>query len=322
MPARTAEIELAFLERSREGIYEFAINYSNHRERFDRLIEALTMFSYRYGLKVIYYTSGSGHYRHGKGYQINEDGMWLLSHLFSNWTEMYERVSSRNKHSPHRKCFTCDTELENAWWRCDVCRETFCQDCSTGHTHAYDWRKRQEEQRAQETAREDIHLFFCEGCGEPCTERYDCLHCGKHLCHACHSAHSARTNPYTRFTGQRESASTSNSSHAKSNFEWTFNTGAFSSQEAWETLFSAFFKNGSGNASSGTRQQYSTSSVPYATQAAFKELGIAPTRDIEKIRQAFRMKVKASATGDGGYKGDMDKLTKAKEAALQYAEAK
>lgn len=40
----------------------------------------------------------------------------------------------------------------------------------------------------------------------------------------------------------------------------------------------------------------------------------------EDIMVAFKAKVKSSATGDGGYKGDMDDLVKAKEALLKIGD--
>lgn len=50
----------------------------------------------------------------------------------------------------------------------------------------------------------------------------------------------------------------------------------------------------------------------------FNALGLDSNATEQDIKIAFREKVKASADGKGGYAGDMDKLTQAKEQALNY----
>lgn len=58
--------------------------------------------------------------------------------------------------------------------------------------------------------------------------------------------------------------------------------------------------------------------VPFASKSeALDYLGRSFNATQEQIKQAFRSKVKAASDGKGGYKGDMDILTKAKERALQ-----
>ena len=53
---------------------------------------------------------------------------------------------------------------------------------------------------------------------------------------------------------------------------------------------------------------------PRDVQEAYSLLGLSTTdkHTAEEIKAAFRAKVKESATGDGGYHGDMDTLVKAK----------
>lgn len=50
----------------------------------------------------------------------------------------------------------------------------------------------------------------------------------------------------------------------------------------------------------------------------FTLLGITTTTSEAEIQRAFRQKVRGSADGKGGYIGDMDRLTQAKEQALSY----
>ncbi len=68
-----------------------------------------------------------------------------------------------------------------------------------------------------------------------------------------------------------------------------------------------------------TSTNTSTSSISSAVREAFKVLGLAPGATAQDIKKAFRAKVKVAHDGNGGYKGDMDELVKAKETALEYA---
>lgn len=54
----------------------------------------------------------------------------------------------------------------------------------------------------------------------------------------------------------------------------------------------------------------------YTRVDALKFLGLSEGATVDEIKSAFRAKVKAAADGHGGYKGDMDVLTQAKEKAL------
>jgi len=63
----------------------------------------------------------------------------------------------------------------------------------------------------------------------------------------------------------------------------------------------------------------STSSISSTVREAFTVLGLVPSATTQDIKKAFRTKVKAAHDGNGGYKGDMDELVKAKEVALEYA---
>jgi hypothetical protein len=54
----------------------------------------------------------------------------------------------------------------------------------------------------------------------------------------------------------------------------------------------------------------------------FTLLDLPMTATPEQIKAAFRAKVKQSADGKGGYKGDMDTLVNAKEVALKYVESR
>lgn len=80
---RTAEIELTFLERTGD-CWRFGVK---SHPRFEQLLLDLSRPGL-FQLKTIYYAPGSGYVSRGKAYQISEDGMWFLSHLFSNWGEM------------------------------------------------------------------------------------------------------------------------------------------------------------------------------------------------------------------------------------------
>lgn len=59
-------------------------------------------------------------------------------------------------------------------------------------------------------------------------------------------------------------------------------------------------------------------SPPRMPETCFSILGIASTATVAQIKSAFVAKVKAASDGRGGFTGDMDKLTLAKEQALAY----
>lgn len=85
---RTAEIELSFLERTYDERWRFGVK---PHPRFDQLLADLARTPGLFQFKSIQYMPGSGLMSRGKAYEVNEDGMWFLSHLFSNWEEMRAR---------------------------------------------------------------------------------------------------------------------------------------------------------------------------------------------------------------------------------------
>jgi hypothetical protein len=62
-----------------------------------------------------------------------------------------------------------------------------------------------------------------------------------------------------------------------------------------------------------TQQQ---AQAPYTLRWAFQVIGVKHITNEEEILTAFRRKVKEAADGEGGYRRDMDELTRAKEYLL------
>lgn len=60
--------------------------------------------------------------------------------------------------------------------------------------------------------------------------------------------------------------------------------------------------------------------IPAPVAHAMRVLSVPEDANAEQVKAAFRGKVKAAATGDGGYSGDMDALVKAKEQVLNWLE--
>ena len=60
----------------------------------------------------------------------------------------------------------------------------------------------------------------------------------------------------------------------------------------------------------------------YTPATCWTILGIPTSATPEEIKAAFRLKVKAASDGHGGFRGDMDRLTQAKEQALAFVVAR
>lgn len=94
---------------------------------------------------------------------------------------------------------------------------------------------------------------------------------------------------------------------------WRFTFGYSSSGASWGTSGSSH------NHNSGSTHFYK-STTPL--QSCYQLLGISQNATEAQIKQAFRQKVKQMHDGNGGYTGDMDELTKAKEQALKQLTAR
>jgi DnaJ domain len=300
MPARTAEIALTFLRRTYDHKWEFGITPD---ERFDRLIEVMA-YSLRYALRTIYYTPGSGHFKHGKGYEISDEGLWVVSHLFSNYSEMRETIPEpewRIFEEPRKQCSTCHTPLSN-YWTCTICYERLCPICTPEHTHTY---KRTEEKRQERHEQTKQQIEFCEACKQPAFERQPCLHCGQRVCMNCYTLHKQQSNPFQGFTFGYSFDGTLDMDYAK----------------FWEHLFES------------QSQQQKYSSGGYATQAprvsnevrdAFKTLGLVDMRaTAAEIKRAYR-KLAAQYHPDRptGNVEKMKQVNRARDVALGHAGGK
>ena len=129
MGQREAEVELTFLEY-------IILSGSDRRWRFktkpnpqfDQLIGDLIKVRL-FQLREVYFTLGSGDYAKQRAYEIHDDGMWFLSHLFSNWREWYEKtkVSTLKDLPPCSRCGkACNTE-------CAHCNKPYCETCYDLH---------------------------------------------------------------------------------------------------------------------------------------------------------------------------------------------
>ncbi|SRR5579883_2658766 len=152
MAPRPAEFELTALERTSFGGWEFSVKPPS--DRLESLLRQLGRVE-PYAIRFITYFPGSGKQHFGKGYEVSEEGMWLLSHLFVNWTEMYEQATGREKRDwrqRYQTCCQCGKQLGsglNYAIDCKDCRKTFCMGCITDHKHSA---QEQAEQRERETS--------------------------------------------------------------------------------------------------------------------------------------------------------------------------
>src|SRR5437879_3609531 len=92
MGQKQAEVELLSLERVNQR-WRFKVKAN---PRFDQLIYDLTTV-HLFQIREVYFTLSSGDYAKQHAYEISEEGMWFLSHLFTNWTEMREKAESSSQ---------------------------------------------------------------------------------------------------------------------------------------------------------------------------------------------------------------------------------
>lgn len=209
------------------------------------------------------------------------------------WEPLFDSHEAEYASSSVWRCPACQKTYLNPNMtrpRCTCCNQIVCSDCfqlhreASGHTH------------------EATH---CAWCGKATHVRIQCLCCDLPLCPECYQLHDL-----TRAQKQQEQSRS---------YEYTFN---FDPGQADDFLKWMFGNMGQTYRGPFTRGGSAPSSLPRHVQDAYKTLGLAGSPSAEQVREAFRAKVKAAADGKGGYRGDMDKLRKAKEAALQYAESR
>ncbi|SRR5579883_1378251 len=135
MAPRPAEFELNSLERTPFGSWEFSIKPPS--DRLESLLMQLRRVE-RYDIRFITYFPGSGKQRLGKGYEVSEEGMWLLSHLFVNWSEMHEQATRQKGTFGKERCCQCGKQLGSGLdylIYCKDCQKPFCMACITAHKH-------------------------------------------------------------------------------------------------------------------------------------------------------------------------------------------
>lgn len=169
MAARQASAQLLMLERLNYGLsYRFIMEPHERLEK--RLLE---WASYRiYGVCIEYDAVQAGK----KIYTISSDGMWLLSHLFSNWEEMDKPPSQPKIY----QCDACHLYSGSPPWQCPECKKMFCSYCASGHAHfAREAEERFTGRRCVSCrAREMRHDAFIR-----------CPQCDKVYCPGCYAIH-------------------------------------------------------------------------------------------------------------------------------------
>lgn len=175
---------------------------------------------------------------------------------------------------------------------------------------------------------QDFQKWVCHTCSKqyPGKGPTPCTCCQQRYCYGCYQRHErGRQQERTYFTYAEESAPFN-----EEDMEIVFE--AFRRADQFDAFRSAFYgyarQSTSSTASTGSaagtftyKSAQHTASIPADIAAAYKTLELdtkgTPATE-EQIRTAFRTKVKQAADGRGGYKGDMDALTRAKEKALSF----
>lgn len=127
MVARVAEVTLTFLERNGE---HWRFSTKLHAE-FDRWMVHLSSLTGTH-IRTLYPTLGSGQAALGKIYEVPEQTMWVLSHLFCNWEEMRETAERPKQHTfterEYRGCaFTgCTADGFLMLIQCEDCQRRYC----------------------------------------------------------------------------------------------------------------------------------------------------------------------------------------------------
>lgn len=323
MAARQTTARLQRLDR---------MNYDT-RYRFDMEPHAqiekmlLEWASYRlYGMTIEYDAVIEGK----KRYTIDSEGMWILSHLFSNWQEM-------DMPPPQYRAYQCDncrlnTYSSDSLHQCPECKKMLCSRCAAQHVHI----KWEESDR-------------CDSCGQS-GKITQCTFCKKRFCDICsmqhiidtmHSATHGQPKQDT-FTGRRcyrcdEREMKQDAFHQCMHCGLLFcrlcyinhfpsNNDPGPDSTAYEELRNYFYRYGS-YARGGTQQQQSstssttqTRSIPVAVQQALNALGVSVVNANEKaINTAYRKKAKSIHPDIGGKEQEMVKLNLARDTALKWA---
>jgi hypothetical protein len=87
---------------------------------------------------------------------------------------------------------------------------------------------------------------------------------------------------------------------------------------AEETLEARWQRESAGRDEKGKNSSAQQAGAAERFLQAFEVLGLPLEATVEQILQAFRARVKEASDGQGGYRGDMDRLVQAKELALDF----
>jgi len=134
MGQRQAEVELTLLEyivlSGSDRRWRFK---AKPNPRFDQLMrDMITVHLFQ--IREVYFTLTSGDYSKQHAYEIHDDSMWFLSHLFVNWTGMFEKakVHTSRTYQGQPRCSRCGQDCFRSC-QCAHCNKTFCKICYDLH---------------------------------------------------------------------------------------------------------------------------------------------------------------------------------------------
>lgn len=172
-------VELTHLEKIGKDCWKFQTKYN---ASFDAVFENLKK-AHVFEAKMVY-PFGEFEY-----HLINDQGIWLLSHCFSNWTEMYAQAT---KKSPWEQAW----QKKQEQFICDYCEEKillvykFCPECQHYfHTKCYYEHIGEEPEQGEVSEQDEM---TCASCGvDGFNDLVFCRECnggnGRWLCSPCYA---------------------------------------------------------------------------------------------------------------------------------------
>lgn len=191
MGTRTAENELEFLQTAPFEKWWFKVKEPS--EQFTKLFNSL-IDKRLFHIKLIRFMPGSGYFSIGQVAEIDEEGMWFLSHLFSNWQEMYEQAvppwkrekSEQGEPEQEKTCIGCGLDGFNDLLQCETCQQWVCLMCWAIHKTACRY-----EQRKTKYAEQQGNMCAQCNLGVSLGFGYTCPECQEYFHEGCYHAFHA-----------------------------------------------------------------------------------------------------------------------------------
>jgi len=291
-----AEIALTFLERHGTDWWFCAKPHS----RFDQLLYDLGR-ARLFQLMIVHFTPGSGYFHLGSCYQVSEDGMWFLAHLFVNYDEMVKEAGAKGRgfQETVRQCAYCGNENADDLAQCRTCRAWLCEDsCLALH---------------MTTQHQSAVCLTCGKAGPFC--------CNKVRCCGCTTIHQ-KTCPFVQ---EKEQSRTTYGTYRESG---SGNFSADDMRDAINRMFRDQAQYQFGGFGSFGRQSSAGKPPPFGTapgaskevRDAFTLLGLPLTATAEAIKKMYKTKALVAHPDHGGAHQAMVKLNNAKDIALAHAD--